>query len=117
MFGRKDEGSCGSCGQCSSCGWPAALMKSKGGQVSRITVKGPKGSKEPLFLRGEGAGLSWNKGVRLDHVRGNSWSWETKEPFQRVEFKVLINDMIWEEGPNHLLESGKTVEYSAKFPA
>jgi hypothetical protein len=69
-----------------------------------------------IYLRGEGAGLSWNKGLKLDHKAGNEWIWETYEPINRTEFKVLIDDKLWEEGPNHVLEPGHTVEYTAKFP-
>jgi len=113
---KKGEEKCGVGGHCTSCGWPAALGKDKGSKT-RIVVRAPKGCKDPIYLRGDGAGLSWNKGIRLDHGSGNEWSWETWDQVSRTEFKVLINDKIWEEGPNHVLECGKTVEYSATFPA
>jgi hypothetical protein len=101
--------------ECKACGWPAG-MGGKPAAKSRIVVYGPAGSTEPIYLRGEGAGLSWNKGLKLDHKAGNEWIWETYEPINRTEFKVLIDDKLWEEGPNHVLEPGHTVEYTAKFP-
>jgi hypothetical protein len=80
-------------------------------------VRGPRGGKEPLYIRGEGAGLSWKKGIKLEHVRANEWVWETWDPIEgKAEFKVLLNDEIYEEGPNHVLETGNSIEYTAKFP-
>ena len=95
--------------------WLACRARIAPANKTRIVVQGPEGSKDQLFLRGEGAGLSWNKGIKLDHVSGNQWIWETWDPVTRAEFKVLINDKVWEEGSNHTLEPGKTVEYTARF--
>jgi hypothetical protein len=113
MFGRKKKKEC--CCSSEGCGWPANVSKGKETKT-RVVVCAPAGSKEPIFLRGDAAGLSWSKGIQLDHVSGNEWIWETHEPLGRMEFKVLLNDKVWEEGNNHVVEGGKTVEYTAKFP-
>jgi hypothetical protein len=83
--------------------------------VTRITIKFDVGFSNTLYLRGEGPGLSWNKGLKLKNVKADEWVWETSQPFNRGEFKVLINDVQFEIGENHKLVSGANVVYTPNF--
>ncbi|MDP1836739.1 MAG: hypothetical protein Q8K75_12545 [Chlamydiales bacterium] len=83
--------------------------------VTRITIKFDVGFSNALYLRGEGPGLSWNKGLKLKNVKADEWVWETSQPFNRGEFKVLINDAQFEAGENHKLVSGANVVYTPNF--
>ncbi|MEI8089728.1 MAG: hypothetical protein WCG63_09065 [Opitutaceae bacterium] len=47
-----------------------------------------------LFIRGEGPGLSWEKGVPLAFVSIGKWRWETTETSATVTFKLYKNDTI-----------------------
>jgi hypothetical protein len=82
---------------------------------TRITIKYDVGFSNSLFLRGEGPGLSWDKGIKLRNVKADEWIWETSQPFTRGEFKVLINDSHFEQGDNHKLVSGANVIYTPNF--
>ena len=47
-----------------------------------------------LFIRGEGPGLSWEKGVPLQFVSIGKWRWETPDATGPVSFKLYKNDSI-----------------------
>lgn len=69
-----------------------------------------------LFLRGEGLPeLSWEKGIELSHVKEDIWMWETESPFSAGEFKILIDDQLFEIGENHPLLHGASIRIRPKF--
>jgi hypothetical protein len=80
-----------------------------------IVVRKDVGFNNNLFIRGQGANLSWDKGIKLTNVKANEWVYEIDEPFATCEFKVLLNDEQYETGKNHLLESGAIFEYIPYF--
>lgn len=82
---------------------------------TRITIKYDSGFPNQIFIRGKGANLSWEKGLPLKNVKSDEWVWETDAPFTQCEFKVLINDRIYENGDNHLLNAGATLLYTPHF--
>jgi hypothetical protein len=47
-----------------------------------------------LFIRGEGPGLSWEKGVPLQFVSIGKWRWETPDATGPVSFKLYKNDTV-----------------------
>jgi len=47
-----------------------------------------------LFIRGEGPGLSWEKGVPLQFVSIGKWRWETSEATAPIAFKLYKNDTV-----------------------
>lgn len=47
-----------------------------------------------LFIRGDGPGLSWDKGVPLQFVSIGKWRWETNEATGPVAFKLYKNDDV-----------------------
>lgn len=53
-----------------------------------------------LFLRGELPELSWNQGIAMTNIGSHHWIYVLSSPAQG-HFKVLINDVIYEDGPNH----------------
>lgn len=85
------------------------------GTKTRITVKYDVGFHNNLYIRGTGANLNWNKGVPMKNVKADEWIWETDASFPSGEFKVLINDRIYETGPNHPLKSGTNIQYTPHF--
>lgn len=82
---------------------------------TRITVKYDVGFGNSLFIRGQGANLSWDKGMPMRNIKNDEWVWETDIPFATAEFKVLINDRSYETGRNHLLHCGTIVQYTPRF--
>lgn len=75
--------------------------------VTRIIANVDVGYGNTLYLRGEGAGLSWNKGVPLDNLGGDQWSWSTTSA-GNILFKFLINDNVWSTGDNLTVTQGDT---------
>ncbi|HEY1848688.1 MAG TPA: hypothetical protein VGG37_05755 [Opitutaceae bacterium] len=60
--------------------------------ATRIVVTAYIGIGNRLFIRGEGPGLSWEKGVPLSFVSIGKWRWETNEASAAVRFKLFKND-------------------------
>jgi hypothetical protein len=82
---------------------------------TRITVKYDAGYPNQLYIRGKGANLNWDKGLPLKNTKPDEWVWETDAQFTHCEFKILINDHIYENGDNHLLNAGSTLLYTPHF--
>ena len=83
--------------------------------VSRITINLNCGFGNTLHLRGEGAGLSWERGIPLKNINADTWIWETDRPFTQCSFKVLLNDRNYETGENHVLKQNGQVSYVPQF--
>jgi len=77
-----------------------------------ITAKIDVGFGNTLSLRGEGPGLSWEKGVALENVGSGEWTLSLPGVLQPVIFKLLINDETWSAGENYTAApgSGTTVK-------
>lgn len=84
-------------------------------QITRIHIKYDTGFGNCLFLRGQGSNLSWEKGIPLKNVKSDEWLFETNLVFNELEFKVLINDLYYETGANHIIEYGNTIQYHPHF--
>ncbi|KIA78742.1 hypothetical protein DB43_DL00120 [Parachlamydia acanthamoebae] len=84
-------------------------------EKTRVVIHYDVGFNNHIYIRGKGADLSWDRGVKLKNVKSDEWVWETDIPFHSCEFKVLINDQIYEEGANHHLKHKGSVQYTPKF--
>jgi len=83
---------------------------------TKVVVKFNCGFKNALSIRGEGVkGLNWNRGCPLKNVKADEWCWETNEPFNKAQFKILINDNEYEIGENHIIEAGKSIVFVPNF--
>lgn len=82
---------------------------------TRVTAKYDVGFSNVLYIRGQGAGLNWDKGIPMKNVKADEWVWETDARFTTGEFKVLINDRIFEQGNNHQLKNGSNNQFSPRF--
>lgn len=67
-----------------------------------------------LYLRGQGAGLSWEQGIPLTCVDGQTWRW-TAPVSDELTFKFLLNDAVWAKGENLVVKPGQRVEISPDF--
>jgi hypothetical protein len=93
----------------------ATEKESSGTRVS-VTANADIGFGNYLYIRGDGCGLSWNRGVQMDPIASDSWYWECKCDCDRkyFEFKVLINDELWSVGEN-FVAIGEKNEIVPKF--
>ena len=83
--------------------------------VTRLLVTAYIGIGNKLFLRGDGPGLSWDKGVALQFVSIGKWRWETADAVAPFRAKLYKNDEqecgIGEIG----VDPGHQCEVVAKF--
>ncbi len=68
-----------------------------------------------LYIRGQGEGLSWEKGQLLSRGFGGSWIWTTSKAKGKLLFKLLLNDEIWSNGADFTVEAGKMIEIAPAF--
>jgi hypothetical protein len=68
-----------------------------------------------LTLRGEGPGLSWDRGLVMDNVGQNLWTASVKGATQPVVFKVLVNDLTWNTGNDYAVEPGQSITVYPSF--
>ena len=88
--------------------------KSSSGALTTIEVKLDVGFGNSLFLRGEGSGLTWERGVPLACVDGGTWRW-SQEVAAPITFKVLLNDEVWSAGSDLVVKPGQKLEVSPCF--
>ena len=79
-----------------------------------IEAKIDVGFGNTLYLRGEGLGLSWTKGVPLTCVDGKTWKWSA-DASEQMKFKLLLNDSIWSQGEDLVAAPGQKLEISPAF--
>lgn len=80
-----------------------------------IVAKFDAGFGNSLFLRGEGAGLGWDKGIEMNCVSPDEWSYTVEGVQGPLAIKVLINDTTWSSGPNIEVPQGETVVFTPTF--
>ncbi|MBS0605779.1 MAG: hypothetical protein KF898_07060 [Parachlamydiales bacterium] len=80
--------------------------------TARIVVKYEGAESDKLFIRGTGPNMSWGPGIEM-RKEGSLWIYESTAPFETFEFKMMLNDQLWEAGENHKIASGKPVELSS----
>jgi hypothetical protein len=83
--------------------------------LTRLTVVSYIGIGNKLYLRGEGPGLSWDKGVPLQFVSIGRWRWETGDADDAVTCKVYKNDKIEAPLGTLTLAPGTEQEVTAAF--
>ena len=82
---------------------------------TRIIARVDVGFGNALYLRGEGAGLSWDKGALMENIAPYEWAFSTTRAKAPVAFKCLINDQVWADGENQSVAAGGTLISSPVF--
>jgi hypothetical protein len=80
-----------------------------------ITAKTDIGFGNHLYLRGEGPGLSWDRGIPMDCIASDLWASTLKGATSPVIFKVLVNDLTWNTGNDYVVEAGQSVTVAPTF--
>lgn len=83
--------------------------------VTAITAQIDIGFGNSLYLRGEGAGLSWDKGTLMNCVSDNQWQLILGESARPVIFKFLVNDLSWSAGEDYTVAAGSSVTLVPTF--
>ena len=82
---------------------------------TRIVARVDVGFGNALYLRGEGAGLSWEQGVLMENISPYEWAFTTTRAASPIEFKYLVNDQVWADGENQTVAAGGTSISSPVF--
>ena len=90
---------------------PVAVTKTATTIQARIDV----GFGNTLYIRGEGPGLSWDKGVLMDCVGQDQWQIGLGESARPFAVKFLVNDITWSTGPDYIVPSGVNVTFAPQF--
>lgn len=94
---------------------PAAAPAKGTVEKTTIIARVDVGFGNSLYLRGEGNGLSWDKGTLLENAGPYEWTFSTTEAKGDLTFKFLINDEMWAEGDNITVAKGGTSISSPVF--
>ncbi len=80
-----------------------------------ITAQIDVGFGNQLFIRGEGAGLSWNSGLQMECAFDDQWTIKLTPAYGPVSFKFLLNDLSWSDGENYIAHPGGVLVLAPSF--
>lgn len=83
-------------------------------RTTTIVAKIDVGFGNTLYLRGQGPGLSWDRGVPCECVDRNTWRW-TAPGAEKLTFKLLLNDSIWARGADLVIGPGEKLQVVPAF--
>jgi hypothetical protein len=92
----------------------SAPAKSSDGRT-RLLVNAFIGIGNKVYLRGNGPGLSWDKGIPMEFVSIGKWSWETSKAAQPISVQIFKNDDVAAQGETITLPPGHHIEASPVF--
>ena len=93
---------------------PAEASVSSDG-ATRLLATAYIGIGNKLFIRGDGPGLSWDKGVPMQFVSIGKWGWATDDATAPIACKLYKNDETAALSGEIFLEPGKHIEITAIF--
>jgi hypothetical protein len=83
--------------------------------ATTITAQIDIGFGNALYLRGDGPGLSWDRGVLMECVADNQWQLTLAESARPILFKFLVNDLSWSAGEDFTIAPGASVVIEPTF--
>ena len=83
--------------------------------VTTIAARIDVGFGNALFIRGEGPGLSWDRGVAMECIADDLWRIALSEAGRAYTFKFLVNDLSWSVGPDYSVAAGTSVTLTPEF--
>ncbi len=75
-------------------------------KLTRIVAHVDVGWGKQLYIRGEGAGLSWEQGIPMLCENDTEWHWVAETDVCPISFKFLIDDKVWALGENITINAG-----------
>lgn len=90
------------------------MMKNK--NMMRIVVNMDAGWGNMLYVRGEGAGMSWDHGMAMHNMGPNKWMMEVAcGDCDMMMFKIMMNDTMWSDGENYMIRRGEEMTVEPSF--
>jgi hypothetical protein len=94
-----------------------APAKKPATQTTRTTIVANinVGFGNALYIRGEGPGLSWDKGLVMDCASDAQWAVTISDASGPVVFKFLVNDITWCVGTDYSVAPGASITLEPTF--
>ncbi|MDP1581180.1 MAG: hypothetical protein Q8M02_12945 [Candidatus Didemnitutus sp.] len=83
--------------------------------ATRLLATAYIGIGNKLFIRGDGPGLSWDKGAAMQFVSIGKWGWSSQDAVGPVHCKLYKNDDVADLTGEIILEPGRHTEITALF--
>ncbi len=83
--------------------------------TTRLFVTAYIGIGNKVFVRGEGPGLSWEKGIPMEFVSIGKWSWQTADAADPIKVQFFKNDELAAQGEVITVPPGHHVEATPVF--
>jgi len=83
--------------------------------ATRLLATAYIGIGNKLFIRGDGPGLSWDRGVPMQFVSIGKWGWSTHDAAGPIHCKLYKNDELAAPLGEIVLEAGRHTEVTAMF--
>jgi hypothetical protein len=83
--------------------------------LTTVTAQIDIGFGNALYVRGEGAGLSWDTGLLMNCVSDSQWQCVLGESNRPIVFKFLVNDLSWSTGEDYSVAVGSSVTLTPTF--
>ena len=83
--------------------------------VTVISAKIDAGFGNALYVRGEGPGLSWDRGTLMNCIGDDEWQLTLGESSRPFTFKFLVNDLSWSAGPDYVMAGGTSLVVTPSF--
>jgi hypothetical protein len=80
-----------------------------------ITARIDVGFGNAIYVRGEGPGLSWDKGLVMDCAADDKWTITISDAMAPIVFKLLLNDLSWCAGNDYTVEPGRSITIEPTF--
>jgi hypothetical protein len=96
---------------------PATAVKPVASKLVQTTINArvDVGFGNLLFIRGEGPGLSWDRGISMDCIEADLWRIVLPESARGHTFKFLVNDLTWSTGSDFTATSGSSATHTPEF--
>ncbi|MDR2629277.1 MAG: hypothetical protein LBC30_04785, partial [Puniceicoccales bacterium] len=69
---------------------PATGISKQNSKALLVTAEANIGFGNRLYIRGDGCGLSWNKGIVMKYTNDNRWQWECKNAPSKTNFEFKV---------------------------
>ena len=83
--------------------------------ATRLLVTAYIGIGNKVFVRGEGPGLSWEKGIPMEFISIGKWTWKASDPSVPVKIQLYKNDDIAAQGDPIAIPAGHHIEATPVF--
>lgn len=80
-----------------------------------ITANIDVGFGNAIYVRGDGPGLSWDKGLVMDCAADDKWTITISDAVAPIVFKLLLNDLTWCVGNDYTVEPGGSIAVEPTF--